>query len=110
LKRSFACARPTWLKTTLTYQINATDYRSKTDPAFDRGLAELISEGGEIADGDSRLQTFGISATVTPFRSLYFSGAVTYSRSRTFTADNGDPSIVPYEGNIFTVNASQLTP
>ena len=95
-----------WLKTTLTYQINTTDYRSRTDPVIDPDLLELVSDGAEIADGNYHLQTYGISATVTPFRSLYFSGAFTYSRSRTTTADNGDPSIVPYEGNIFTVNAA----
>lgn len=96
----------TWLKTTLTYQITSTDYRSKTDPAFDPALAELVSEGGSIADGDYRMQTYGFSATATPFRRFYLSGAFTYSRSRTTTADNGDPSIVPYQGNIFTVNAA----
>ncbi|HXB59360.1 MAG TPA: hypothetical protein VNU95_07335, partial [Candidatus Acidoferrales bacterium] len=96
----------TWLKTTLTYQITDTGYSSKTDPAFDQGLDELVSEGGSIADGRYHLQTLGIAATVTPLRQLYFSGTFTYSRSRVTTADNGDPSIVPYEGNIFTVNTT----
>lgn len=96
----------TWLKTTLTYQLTSTDYSSKTDPAFDLGLAQLVSTGGFIADGHYDLQTYGISATVTPWRQFYFTGAFTYSRSRATTADNGDPSIVPYAGNIFTVNAA----
>lgn len=96
-----------WLKTTLTYQITDTGYSSKTDPAFDfEELEELVSEGGSIADGYYHLQTYGIAATVTPFRQLYFSGAFTYSRSRITTADNGDPSIVPYEGNIITANVA----
>jgi hypothetical protein len=94
-----------WLKTTLTYQLTSTDYSSKTDPAFDLGLAQLVSVGGFIADGHYDLQTYGISATVTPWRQFYFTGAFTYSRSRATTADNGDASIVPYAGNIFTVNA-----
>jgi hypothetical protein len=96
-----------WLRTTLTYQITDTGYSSKTDPAFDfEELDELVSEGGSIADGRYHLQTYGIAATVTPFRQLYFSGTFTYSRSRITTADNGDPSIVPYEGNIFTANVT----
>jgi hypothetical protein len=95
-----------WLKTTLTYQITSTDYRSETDPAFDSVLAELVSEGGSVADGNYHLQTYGVSTTVTPLRQLYLSGAFTYSRSRTITSDNDNPSIVPYEGNIFTVTAS----
>ncbi len=93
-----------WLKTTLTYQIADTDYSSKTDPAYDPFLGEIVSEGGSIADGHYNLQTYGISATLTPFRRLYFYGAFTYSYSQVVTADNGDPSIAPYQGNIFTVN------
>jgi mono/diheme cytochrome c family protein len=97
----------TWLKTTLTYQITDTGYSSKTDPAFDfEELEALVSEGGSIVDGHYHLQTYGIAATVTPFRQLYFSGAFTYSRSRVTTADNGDPSIVPFEGNIFTATTT----
>jgi hypothetical protein len=92
-----------WLKTTLTYQITKTDYSSETDPFL---VPPLIAAGGFIVDGHYNLQTFGISATATPFRSLYFLGAFTYSHSRLITADNGDLSIVPYEGNIFTVNAT----
>jgi hypothetical protein len=95
-----------WLKTTLTYQLTSTDYSSKTDPAFDFGLAQLVSEGGFIADGHYDLQTYGVSAVVTPWRRFYFSGAFTYSRSRATTANNGDSSIASYAGNIFTVNAA----
>ncbi len=93
----------TWLKTTLTYQITSTDYSSKTDPAFDFNLGESVSGGGPVADGNYHLHTYGISATITPFRRFYFSSAFTYSQSRAVTADNGDPSIVPYEGNIYTL-------
>ena len=91
-----------WLKTTLTYQLTETDYSSKTDPF----LTPFISPGGFIADGHYDLQTYGISATATPFRRLYFLGAFTYSHSRLETADNGDPSIVPYDGDIITANAT----
>ena len=97
--------RPTlWLKTTLTYQLTATDYSSKTDPAFDQFLPGYVSSGGFIADGHYNLQTYGLNAVLTPFRRLYFSGAFTYSDSRATTAANGDASIVPYQGNIYTAN------
>jgi hypothetical protein len=92
-----------WLKTTLTYQITESDYSSKTDPFQ---TPPLISPGDFIPDGHYDLQTYGLSATATPFRSLYFLGAFTYSHSRLATSDNGDPSVVPYKGNIFTVNAT----
>jgi len=95
-----------WIKTTLTYQMADTDYSSKTDPAFDFGLAQEVSPGGEILDGRYRTQTYGLSGTLTPFRQLYFSGAFTYSHSSVVTADNGDPSIAPYRGNIYTLTTT----
>ena len=91
-----------WLKTTLTYQLAETDYSSDTDPF----LTPLFSPGGFIVDGHYNLQTIGISTTATPFRRFYFMGAFTFSHSRLETANNGDPSIVPYEGNIFTADAT----
>ena len=95
-----------WLKTTLTYQITRTDYSSKTDPAFDFLLSQAVSPGGPIRDGRYNAQTFGFGATLTPIQRLYFSGAFTYSRSRAITASNGDPSIVPYNGNIYTLTTT----
>ncbi len=92
-----------WLKTTLTYQISDTTYSSVTDPAFDYSiLLQEVSPGGPITDGHYHAQTYGLSATLTPIRRLYFSGAFTYSKSRATTANNGDTSIVPYERAIFT--------
>jgi hypothetical protein len=92
-----------WLKTTLTYQLTETDYSSKTDPF---PVPSTIAPGGFIVAGHCDMQTWGISATATPWRPFYFLGAFTYSHSRLETANNGDPSVVPYEGNIFTVNAT----
>ena len=95
-----------WLKTTLTYQLTDTQYQTRTDPAYDSTVQTLVSQGGTIADGNCELQTFGVSATITPMRKLFLSGSMTYSRSRTSTADNNDPSIVPYQGEIYTLIAS----
>jgi mono/diheme cytochrome c family protein len=95
-----------WVKATLTYQITSTDYASKTDPAFDPGLLAQVSPGGPISDGTYDAQTYGFGVTVTPLRRLFFSGALTYSWSQAATADNGDPSIAPYKGDIITLNAA----
>jgi len=95
-----------WLKATLSYQITSTDYSSKTDPAYDLLMAQQVSPGGPILDGSYNAQTYGLGVTVTPFRRLFFSGALTYSLSRAVTADNGDPSISPYRGDIYTVNTT----
>ncbi|HEX3718983.1 MAG TPA: c-type cytochrome domain-containing protein [Verrucomicrobiae bacterium] len=96
-----------WIKTTMTYQITSTDYSSKTDPfIFSAARMELLSAGVPILDGTYDAQNYGFGVTVTPVRRLYFSGAFTYSLSRAITADNGDPSIVPYRGNIYMLNAA----
>jgi hypothetical protein len=87
-----------WLRTALTYQLTATEYSSKTDPVF-LGL----SPGGPIADGRYRAQTYGFNATLTPFRRFYLSGTFTYSHSLAVTANNGDLSVVPYHGDIYTL-------
>jgi hypothetical protein len=95
-----------WLKTTLTYQITSTAYSSKTDPAVDPSLLEQVSPGGSILDGKYDAQTYGFGVTATPLRRLYFSGVFTYNVSRAVTADNADPSISPYRGDIYTLNAT----
>jgi hypothetical protein len=95
-----------WLKTALTYQITSTDYSSSTDPAygFDQSLGSFVAlPGGPITDGHYNAQTSGLGITLTPIQRLYLYAAFTYTRSRAATARNGDPSIVPYEGNIYTL-------
>lgn len=94
-----------WLKTTLTYQITGTDYSSVTDPFIVKnpGSPPMVAPGGPIMDGRYNAQTYGFGVTLTPIQRLYFSGTFTYSESRVTTASNGDPSIVPYSGNIYTL-------
>ena len=62
-----------WLRTTLSYQLTATEYSSTTDP---NPPLFGTPAGGQIDDGRYRAQTYGITATLTPFRRLYFSGDV----------------------------------
>jgi hypothetical protein len=95
-----------WFKATMTYKITSTDYSSRTDPAGDLGLMELVSSGGPILDGTYNAQTCGLGVTVKPLQRLYFSTVFAYSLSRAVTADNGDPSIAPYRGAIYTLNAT----
>ena len=95
-----------WFRTTLSYQLASTDYGSTTDPAYDSNLMQSVSDGGLVADGHYDLQTCSIGITLTPARRWYFSGTFTYSQSRAVTAVNGDPSIGPYEGDIYTLTAT----
>ncbi len=95
-----------WLKTTLTWQIAKTDYSSTTDPAYDSLLSQTVSSGGPVKDGHYHNQTYGLGVTLTPIQKLYFSGTFTYTHSHVDTAINGDPSLVPYTGDIFTLTAA----
>ena len=92
-----------WLKTTFSCQLARTDYSTKTDPAIDMITLNPVSPGGAILAGRDDAQTYGFGATLTPFRRFYLSSAFTYTWSRLTTANNGDPAIVPYRGNVYTV-------
>ena len=93
--------RPTsWLKTTFTYQLVATDYSTTTDPVPGGTFPEGLLAGRYNAD------IYGLNITLTPFQRCYFTGTFTYSDSKTTTAQNGSPSVVPYKGNVYSVLAS----
>jgi hypothetical protein len=95
-----------WMSATLTCNLTGTDYKSNTNPAFDPALLELVTPGGEILDGRTRDQTFGLSSTLTPCRRWYFTSALTFSDTRLSTADNGDSSVEPYQGNTWTLSTT----
>lgn len=93
--------RPTtWLKTTLTYQLVATDYSTTTDTVPNGTIPEGLLAGNYDA------QVYGLNLTLTPFQRIYFSGAFTYSDSRTKTVQDSIQSVVPYKGNVYTLLTS----
>jgi hypothetical protein len=101
-----------WIKTTLSYKIAGTDYSSVTDEALRTGFGQEVSPGGSILDGTYHTQTYGLSVTLTPIQRLYFYSAFTYTHSRTVTASKDEvgpdnlSSIVPYSGDIYTLNTT----
>jgi hypothetical protein len=101
-----------WIKTTLSYKIAGTDYSSVTDEALRNGTGSEVSPGGPIMDGTYDAQTYGLSVALTPIQRLYFNSAFSYTHSRTVTASQDDPdgndlsSIVPYSGDIYTLNTT----
>ena len=90
-----------WVKTTLSYGLVTTVYSTETDP-----VSGGISPGGPLLAGAYDSRDYGLNITLTPWRSFYFSGALTYGDSTTTTADNSDPSVVPYKGHVYTVTTS----
>ncbi len=94
-----------WLKTTLSYRLVETDYSTSTDPVSN-GTNAPISPGGNIFAGDHDSHIFSLNATVTPIARLNLSTTFSYTKSRTVTAAQGNLSIVPYAGDVFSVIGS----
>jgi mono/diheme cytochrome c family protein len=97
-----AVFRPSrWLKTTLSYKLLSTDYRTETEP-----VAGDISPGGQILAGKYNSHIYSVNATLTPWQRLYLSTTFSYQDSITTTANNGSTAIVPYRGDIYSALAS----
>jgi Planctomycete cytochrome C len=96
-----------WLKTTLTYRLVASDFFTSTDPATDPGLGNL-SPGGERFGGNYDTHTYGLKVLFTPSSRFYCSGTFTYADSRTVTwAGRSIPTVVaPYRGGTYSVIAN----
>ncbi|MEO6034477.1 MAG: hypothetical protein ABIQ35_04405, partial [Verrucomicrobiota bacterium] len=91
-----------WLKTTLSYRLLATDYHTTTDAT----TGPDASRGGRIFAGNEDAHVFSLNGTITPMSRLYFSATISYSKTRTETADNYSPLVVPYRGEIYSVIAN----
>jgi hypothetical protein len=89
-----------WMRTTLTYQLVATDYSTTIDPVPGASAPSTLLAGNYDA------HVYGISTTVTPFRRWSLSGAFTYSDSRILTLQAAEPAVVPYKGDVYAVTAS----
>lgn len=90
-----------WLTARLTWQWFESDFSSTTDP-----VPGPISPGGPILDGSTEANNAGLNLIFTPSQRFYFSGSFTYSHSRTTTAGDQNPTVVPYRGNIYTLGTS----
>ncbi len=93
-----------WLKTSLTYQWLANDYRTATEPVtLDPFTGQAgISPGGGLLAGTYRAHIASINATMTPWRRLFLSTTFAFQNARTITSANNDPSVVLYTGNIYS--------
>ncbi len=91
-----------WLKTTLSYQLLDTDYRTETYPA-NFGPAIVVSPGGTVPAGESGINVYTLNLTLTPWQRLYFSSTFSFQRSSTVTADNGLAVVEPYRGDTYSL-------
>ncbi len=84
-----------WLKSTLIYKWSDTDYYTGTDT-----IAQ--TPGGGHYSGKQDAHTYTFNTTLTPWRRLHLANTVTYRHTRTTTAQNDVPSIVPYRGDLYS--------
>ncbi|HXT39894.1 MAG TPA: c-type cytochrome domain-containing protein [Candidatus Angelobacter sp.] len=92
----------TWLKTTLKYEVTATDYHTSTESSTNVSLGAFFP-GGEILAGNEDAHVYSINTTLTPWRRLNLSTTFSYSQSRLLTGVNDGAVVVPYRGDIYSV-------
>ncbi len=90
-----------WLKTTWAYQQVATDYRTTTDP-----VPRYVSPGGQVFAGHYDAHVYSLNTVLTPWRRIFLSTTFSYRDTRTTTAQNGVPFVVPYRGDVYSILAS----
>ncbi len=91
-----------WLKSTLSYRVIATDFRTDTEST----TVPDATPGGWHLAGNSDAHIYSVNATMTPWRRLYLFTTFAYQDTRTVAADNFSPSVAPFRGNIYSVMAS----
>jgi mono/diheme cytochrome c family protein len=94
-----------WAKTTLKYQLTATDYHTSVGD-LTSGITNVIYSGGEVLAGNQDAHVYSANATITPWRRLYCSTTFSYSDSRLVSPVNGAGIIVAYKGDVYNVLSS----
>ena len=82
------------------YQLLATDIRTTTE------AIPLLAPGGELLSGNYDANIYTVSATVTPISRLYVTGLFSFQDTRTASFANGNPSVIDYVGNVYTIMGS----
>jgi hypothetical protein len=94
-----------WLKTTLKYQHVSTDYRNATVSST-TFFPQVRQPGGELLAGNYDANVYSLNGTLTPWRRLYLSTALSYSDSRMVAGVNNGKALVPYRGDIYSILSS----
>lgn len=79
------------------YQLLATDIRTDT------ASIPLLAPGGELTAGNFDASIYTVSATVTPISRLYVTGLFSFEDTRTAAFANGNPAVIDYVGNVYTI-------
>lgn len=89
-----------WLRTSFNYRWAQSDFDSATRPVY------TLSPGGELSAANYTAHICSVNAVLTPLRWLYLSSTLSFSDSRTVTAQNGADYLAPWRGNVLSVLSS----
>jgi hypothetical protein len=95
-----------WWKATLKYQLQRTDYEGATADVTDGGSPDLVYAGGALETGTYEAHVSSLGMVFTPWRRLYLSPTLSFTRSRTLTGAGLYPDIAPYKGEVLSAVAS----
>jgi hypothetical protein len=83
------------------YQLVATDIRNSTAAVSGLGVP-----AGNVQSGGYDANIYTLSATLTPISRLYLTGLFSFQDTHTSSFANGNPGVVSYIGNVYTVMAA----
>ena len=95
-----------WLRTLLSYRHQSTDFTTETD-SVPIGVPIGVppdTPGGEILAGKNDANIYGLNIHLTPWEKLALSCNCSYYDTRTRTANNDDPAVTSYTGDVYAVN------
>ncbi len=91
-----------WLKTTFTWRLAATDYRTTSKPVSLNSPGDL-SPGGQVSAGNYDTQIFSVNFALTPWRRFNCFATVSYQEVTSTTVQDPTGAVVPYQGNTWSV-------
>lgn len=95
-----------WLKTTLSCQLQTTDFRDNANFASNTTSHVVYSPAGNLLTGVSDSQIYSIGAVLTPHPRVYLATSFSYQPSHTRSANNSVLTVGRYHGDTYSADAS----
>ena len=97
-----------WLKTTLSYKLVATDFHTATDPLLVGGAPFTDDKRIYAANYDAHV--YSVNFSLSPWRRVYLSTTFSFQDTRTAASVPDNGSVVPYKGNVYSALTSGTLP
>jgi hypothetical protein len=95
-----------WLKTTLSYQLETTDYRDNANAASNTLTHVIYSAAGGLYTGKYDSRTYSIATVFIPHPRLYFGAGFSYQPSKTRSANSDAATVGKYKGDTYSANVN----